>query len=186
MDVKRESILNLRKDREVKDTQILETLARIPGYPIKQGLDAYNLEWVKGTLPDRLKQPGLANKSSEANTQYTLDENARKAAMQSNTLQEAIERILTMQLGRKETQQRMSKMTTENDLLKEDLRLRKLNIYPGDPLWMKEVVQWLKTLGGKTIGEGIQKAGQGVMENLFKPGGRSRFKDKGQWFGKQY
>lgn len=143
MDMKREAILNMQKDRQKKDADILETMSRVPGYGLKQALDSYNLEWLKTT--DQLRKDQLSSgiDQTKANTLYTLSQNERAAAMQAYSLQEAYERILTMRIGRTATQVQMKKTGVETDLAEEDLKLRKQGIYPGDPLWLRTLVNKL-------------------------------------------
>lgn len=144
MDVKQEAVLNMQKDRQKKDAEILETLSRVPGYAIRQDLDRYQLEWNKTTDQLRKEQLAVGIGKTKADTAYTLSQNERAAAMQSYSLAEAYERILTMRIGREATKITMESQRVQTALAREDLRLRKQNIYPGDPLWMKELVEFLK------------------------------------------
>lgn len=165
IDFRQEAIANLRKDREVKDAQILETLSRVPGYAIKQGLDKYQLEWNLSTDPARKGQLAAGIAQTQANTKFTLDQNERAAAMQSYSLQEAAQKVIDLKYKNSHINkatylnlmQDLKNKETMNLLAREDLKLRKEGIYPGDPVWLRTLVNHLGQLGGP-----VQKAAEKV------------------------
>lgn len=175
MDYKVEAIENLRKDRELRDTQILETKARIPGYPIRQAMEAYNLEWQKTMAPIRKAQEEANVASTTAGTAIALNANDRANIAQSWTIAEAIERILSARLGRDATRSIMAKTNVETAIQQEQLKLWKDGINPNDPLWMRKVVELLNdgTLFGNPVKSLLQKANEGIKNAP----GRGMFKN---------
>lgn len=165
MAYKNEAIENLRKDRQVKDAQILETMSRVPGYALKQDLDRYQIDWNKSTDQLRKDALGTGIAKTQADTKYTLDQNERAAAMQSSTLQEAAQRIIDLKYKNnkinpatyKNLMQDLRNKETINALGKADLKLREKGIYPGDPAWLRLAETWFGGKPGERIGDTIKR-----------------------------
>lgn len=87
---------------------------------------------------------------TKADTLQTLDNNERQKALTANTLAQGVESILTSRLNRAKThderqnlKQALENMRTDNALKQEDLRLRKMNLQPGDTVITKYIVEFL-------------------------------------------
>lgn len=109
------------------------------------------------------------NQTKYGNT-IMLDRNEREAALNTSSLKEAAERILTMRLGRAKTEAEISSIhATTNNLKKSgvlqdlDIELRRQGINPNDPMWMRILGRLL----GDTdiIGEG-KKLIKDIPKNL--------------------
>lgn len=88
-----------------------------------------------------------------ASTKVMLDENERRAAMQSPNLQIAAEKILTMRLERARTAAETKRILAMIENIKQDTRiktydanLKQLGIQPKDPLWQRALSQILGSL----------------------------------------
>lgn len=111
-------------------------------------------------LPITLEGAATRVEKDKANIQYTLDANERAAAMNSMNLMTGIEKILTMRLDRAKTQderreinQRIINMQSDNELKRLDINLRNMGINPNDPTWMRVIGQYVQS--GK-IGEKVK------------------------------
>lgn len=86
-----------------------------------------------------------------ADTQYTLDENERKAALQAPTLEKALEEVLNVRLQRelmsgqinlnaeqiKEIQARIKQISKQTEISDVELQRMKRGIFPNDPWFIK-------------------------------------------------
>jgi len=97
------------------------------------------------------------------NIQVAQDSNARAAVSQAMSLNEAAERIKTMQLGRQYTIEDMHRIrATVSNLQKDgtlkqlDINLRELGIQPGSPLWTTVAGQVMQRIMDDPMGGAIQ------------------------------
>ncbi|WNK13695.1 MAG: DNA pilot protein [Microvirus sp.] len=104
--------------------------------------------------------------------QIAQDSNARAAVQQATSIQEAGERIKTMQLGRQYTIQDMQRIkATVTNLQKDgtlkdlDINLRKLGIQPGSPLWSTVAGQVFSRILDDPMGSGVDAAKQ-IIESI--------------------
>lgn len=143
LEIKKAQADNLKAQNEViKNDAVLKNVQAALG-TVQRDKSVFDLDFAKdmrGTNADirreELRQLG-------ANIQSTLDNNARAAVSQAVSLQEAGERIKTMQLGRQYTIQDMKRVQVTIDNLQKDgtlkqldINLRELGIQPGSPLWV--------------------------------------------------
>lgn len=122
-------ILNLESNTKKTDQQRLQ--------------DAYRFEELKDLSLDVMREE---INSKRANTQYTISENERKAAMQAGTLEEQTERILTMRIGRDEARTRIDNAKKDGTLKDLEINLRKMGINPNDPMWSRVLGQFIQSL----------------------------------------
>lgn len=81
-------------------------------------------------------------------TSTMLQRNEREALTNVQSLREGIERIATMRLGRKLTEQQINSLNKDNQLKELDLELRrKFNIGPNDPLYVRLLTLFLNKIG---------------------------------------
>lgn len=85
-----------------------------------------------------------STEKTRADTQFTLDQNERAWALQSTTIAEAVERILTHRKGRQEADARIKNLNKDGQLKQLDINLKEKGIQPGDPLYMRALIQLLK------------------------------------------
>lgn len=107
----------------------------------------------------------------KADTQYTLDNNERQAAMNAQNVRKAAEEILSIRLGRAKTQEEINQIRQQIKNLETSRELQQLEIQ-----WMKE---------GKVKGDWIwwRYINDAVSEALGKPSFEGlKIKDKGRWF----
>lgn len=132
-------------------TQVKEALSRMPGYELnqestrianRQANELFDTNVLAAKENVRATQAGI--KKTEADTDYTLDENERKAALQANTIQEGIARILmicaqTIKVAdeRQEIQARIRNLDKDSETKELMLELQRLGINPSDPTWMR-------------------------------------------------
>lgn len=105
--------------------------------------------------------------STKTNTFYTLQENARKEALQPITIQTMNETIKNMAEQRRLSQQQRQEIITRiNNMVKDgqlkdwEIELSKMGIKPGDPLWQRKVTEFINK-AAKGIGGLIDKLPQG-------------------------
>lgn len=97
---------------------------------------------------DNVRQQTESSKTTQS---IALQENERRAALTSQSLQEGIQRILQIRAQtantyeeRKRIQSSIENLNTDTDLKKEDLELRKKGINPQDPVWLRMLGQYLE------------------------------------------
>lgn len=105
------SIDNLEKQGVLLDTEnlvkhanIQEIMSRIPKHQVDTETGKFNLDFKKQTLQLAVEQLQANLKKTGADTQFTIDENIRKEAMQKPNLRIAAETIFNMQLQQAKTQ----------------------------------------------------------------------------------
>lgn len=98
----------------------------------------------------------LRNRKLLADTQFTLDQNQRAAALQSMSLREAASRILSMEMERAKSVQEQSRirqeiqnLQTDQKLKEQDLYLKQNGIQPHDNLFMRLLQEALNPILGK-------------------------------------
>lgn len=129
---------------------------------------------IKNQLSETIVQQGQANlqktqagtSKTYADIQYTLDQNERAALSNAQSLKIGAQQIVNMRAQKNQTdaqtqnlRQNTQNAVIDNLLKKADLRLRELNIYPGDP--------------------GYVRAGAYILESLTNPEGAAHKKITG-------
>lgn len=111
-------------------------------------LDKYGLETAEAKL-----------NAMKTATSISLQDNERRALTNSQSLKEGLERILKIRLDQAHTKAATQSMQAQMDLLRkqlkaldtdialknEDLKLKRNNVQPHDPLWQRKAVQWLES-----------------------------------------
>lgn len=120
------------------------------------------------------QQQNLYN--SKVQTQISIDENERRAASNTQSLQEGLERILSIRASREgtragttktqaeteETRQRIQNLLKDEQLKQLDINLKRAGVQPSDALWQRILAQLLK---GISPGKIIDKLPEG-LKNL--------------------
>lgn len=143
----------LQQEALLKSAQIIGTLASAGQSGATTRATEFDTE-----LKSELKQISLQSAQAvldktKADTQMTLDENERRAAMQAPTIMKAIEDILTIRLGRTKTRAEINQINQVIENLKKDgrlkdldINLKRLGIQPGDSMWSRIVGQAINNL----------------------------------------
>lgn len=155
----------------LKAAQILETTSRTNRNKFDLGLS----EELRQTSIDAARSNVV---KLQADTQYTLDNNERAAAMNSSNLKEAMERILTMKAQRLNTAAERQRIyaTIENikkdSTLKQlDINMKKMGIQPNDPAYMRILSRLIGNVSpeeAQKINSTINPFSKGFAENVKK------------------
>ncbi|AJK28323.1 hypothetical protein [Eel River basin pequenovirus] len=94
------------------------------------------------------------------NTKYRLSENERRHLLSAKSLEEAAERILSMRVGRDKARAEIKNRELDSDLKRLDRNMRRLGIYPQDPMIMRIMGRLLGPIDQR-VKESIQKANPG-------------------------
>lgn len=171
MQIKKATIDNLQAQNTVitdeaalKKAQTLATLSSTGKTNVDTESAAFDLQMKNLTQNYDLQfRQGMVAKQS-ADTQYTLDENERKQAMQQPNLQAAAEAILRSRAERAQSAaQRLQilaqikNLNNDTQLKQLDIDLRKMGVQPNDPLWSRVL--------GRVLNQGTQKA-KSLLEKI--------------------
>ncbi|AXH78037.1 MAG: DNA pilot protein [Microviridae sp.] len=110
-----------------------------------RGIDFANYETMKKGQMDALD---ISNKQGRANLTYTFNEEQRRAAMNTSNLKEAVERVLTLEVGRDEARQRIQNLKKDEEIKKMELEMRNLGVQPGSQDWIYAVGMFIRHLMG--------------------------------------
>lgn len=144
----------LQQEATLKAAQTMKTLSEGEtsqfDLQMKNELKQISLEAAKASL----QQTQAQTASTEANTQFTLDQNERAKALQAPTLQKAAEEILNLRQQRSKTaadiahtNQAIKNLKSTNVLQELDINLRKMGINPNDPTYLRILGQAVDALG---------------------------------------
>lgn len=156
---------NLEKQREVLDEEkklkAANTLAALTNVDraklgikqgewdlmMKQSLAPFSLESAAlgvEKLRKQIPQIEAQTEGTKANTQFTIDENIRKEALQKNTLALQVESILTAQKGRDEATERINQMKKDGTIKDFEISLNKLGLTKSDPVYYRILKQFIQ------------------------------------------
>ncbi|QCS37331.1 DNA pilot protein [Tortoise microvirus 86] len=100
-------------------------------------------------------------KKVQADTQFQLSENERRSIMQTQTLKESVERIMSMRAQRAHTHADVERIKAQtknilnsNEFQKYDLEFKKLGINPSDPMYLRFLG---RAVGTNSYGEAWNK-----------------------------
>jgi len=158
---------------------VKKTLAEIPNTEQQYKHSVFDLDQKSKMAPYSLQMAdaNLQNlytqtRKTEADTQYTIANNERAALTNNMGLKEAAQRIISMRIQNTKIPAELANLKalkyqieTDTDIKQQDLRLKRLNINPSDPMYQR------------ILGNVLQKASD-VPKNIW-----GKFKDK---WNKQY
>jgi hypothetical protein len=164
---------SIQQEAILKAAQTLAATESTKGQSIANLLAETNFQYsVEGAK--------LANEQTRANTQYTLSENERKAAMQAPTLEAAVANVLKIKAETANTQAQKGYINQTIKNLQQDNRLKlfeedlaKQGIYKNDPLWSRALAQFIEGLSGGMSMKDLGKKAGGWFNNSTKNSGRS-------------
>lgn len=155
-----------KQDTLLRSAQIAQVVASTAQAETSTAQGRFNLGQAQQLNSTVLEKASADLSKTYADTTFTLDQNARNAAMQASTLQQAIENILTSRLGRvktgievEQTRQAIKNLKSSNVLMELDIRLKKLGIQPSDNAVLRIIPQILQ---GGNITENTKK----ILNNL--------------------
>lgn len=159
------TIDNLRASEQVSKQNALYIAAQIPGAYAKSGVSQVN-ERLANALEDNSLQVAEAGlKKRQADIQFTLDENARKAAANSQNIQESLARIKNLGTSNQEMKARINNLEKDARLKELDITLKEKGVQPGDPIYYRVLSQ---ILGGGTIDQALESltGGTGIKKTF--------------------
>jgi len=168
---------NLNAQAEVAREEKALKMAQTAGVIQATEGSAFDLSQRK-RLSDTQADLALANlRNLETNTMISLHRDEREAMSNAQSLQEGMERVLTLRLGRLKTQDERDEIRARIELIKTDTRLkildenlRKAGINPSDPVWMRVLGQLITGYidGSKNLDVQEKKLEQAAIDD-WKP-----------------
>lgn len=144
---------NLKKALETADQQIkliqaqtAESLTRAKSTAVGTDKALFDLALATQLRPLTVEAAEIGVKKQKADLEYTVDQNIRAAVQNATSVLEAFSRLETAAAGRKETLQRIENMKQEFRIRKYDEKLLESGARPGDALWQRKLVEYLKLL----------------------------------------
>lgn len=148
-------------DIKLKGAQAYSTLTSVDRTKVGIDQDKFNLAKSEALMPFDLQYSEARARHEVANTEYTINQDERAELKNVQDLAEGAQRILTLRLGREQTNQliaesksRTNNLDTEGKIKQEELEIWQSGGRPGDKLWERkvmELVDWLmKKYGAPT------------------------------------
>lgn len=146
------------QDALLKKAQTDQTLAQTGSLLANTDLSKFDFE-LKKTLrqntidmaQSQLQQSNASTDQTRANTNYTINQDVRAAAMQSSNLKEAAERVLRSMAERskipyekREIEARISNLSQDTKLKELDAMLKNNGVQPHDALWQRTLFEFLQ------------------------------------------
>lgn len=126
------------------------------------------------TADATLQQLLAGTKKTQADTIYTLDNNQREAIKTTTSIKEALARIVSMEISNAKTKQETSNLRKSLELLRQDerlkeldIQLKKMGIMPSDPLPLRALGRAAEVLKKSPAGRGFI---DGLKQSLGIPG----------------
>jgi hypothetical protein len=168
---------NLKAQNTVALQEAALKAAQVAGEVSRTEGQGYSNIFAKTNLNNALEQAGLQTKKLNADIQYTLSENERKAAMQAPNLLIAAQTVLKMKADTASSEAQREQILQNIQNLKQDYRLKvfeedlaKQGIFKWDPLWARALAQFLQGLTGEvTSFTGIGKQTRDYLDKPFRP-----------------
>lgn len=185
--LKQQQTDNLKAAKEVSVQDAILRAQQTMESAIRTSKTSFELEQAKSLQPIVLEAAQQSLRKLTADTEFTLDENERKAAINAQTLQRGVEEILAIRLGRAKTEdernqikQAIKNMKVDYDIKKEDLRLRKLEVVPHGNWWINTISllvdKYLKGGTGKVVDKQLNSQGKDILRPFYaKPGQWDQF-----------
>lgn len=179
IEVKKAQVDNLRVQNTVsqqeallKAAQVLQTTAQTEKTSTDTAQGKFDLSLAQELKSTSVEAAKANLNKTLADTQMTLDENERRAAMQAPTLQKAAEEVLNLRLSRSRTsaeiahiKQQIVNLQKDERLKELDIQLKRLGIQPSDNIVMRML--------GRILGDGsptVNKIREGYKDTFSKPG----------------
>lgn len=108
-----------------------------------RGIDFSGAEQLK---KGQIDAQDLDNKAKRANLTYDFNEEARRAAMSTSNLKEAVARVLSLEVGAKEAEQRIRNLGKDEEIKRMEIEMRNLGVQPGSKDWMYALGMFMRHL----------------------------------------
>lgn len=125
LQIKKQTVDNLKTKNTVELAHAALLAAQGDNERLKNTIESQLIQTSVDARKEKLRQ-------TTAQTDYLLDENVRRSLMNSQSLAESAERILSSKIGRKRAAVEMRKMEKEIDLKQLEIDLRQMGINPND------------------------------------------------------
>lgn len=151
---------NLRKAVEIATEQVrlvqaqtAQTLAQGKALAVGTDKAEFDLALQRSLLPLTLEKAQTELNKQKADLQYTVDNNARQAASNAKSIEEATARIRSMALQNANTEAERKVIDQRLRILQQDERIRKFDedmlkagARPGDKLWERKLMEVLSAV----------------------------------------
>jgi len=135
-------------DEQLKNAQTLSTYISTGKTVAETAKTNQEVQLGKSLMEPTIEAAKQNVQKMQADTQFTLDESERKRILFAPTLQKAVEEVLTMRANRAKTEEEIKQIQVtiqnlwkDNELKELDLRLKRQGVQPGDPAWMRAIIQ---------------------------------------------
>lgn len=136
-EIKRQTVDNMEAQNELTRAEIVKKAAETMNLGYTGEHSKFDLEMKNALRENSLQVAEAALRKTEKETDVLVNRDAREAARNASDLREATMRIASMSVGMREAEARMRNMGLESDLRALELEMKKLNIYPGDPWYVR-------------------------------------------------
>lgn len=162
-EIKQAQVDNLQKQNTVLTQDALLKAAQVINTTAQTGKTQADTESVKFDtwLKDRIKEisvdaAAVDLRKRQLDIEVLTNRDEREAALNSATIGEAMERILTMRANREKIPAEKQKLLQEIENLKKDATLKQLDIdlkekgiQPGDAMWWRVIARALESSSGR-------------------------------------
>lgn len=157
------------EETNLKKAQTAAALAAAANTQVGTSRAQFDLAMQNSLRDFNLEAAALSNQQARANIQGTLSRTETENAMRAPNLTKAVEEILNLRLSRAKTRAEISQIFAYAENLKKqgklydlDINLKENGIQPGDPAWMRALIQLL----GKGDGTILDKATEGLTNKV--------------------
>lgn len=144
-----------KQDAILRAAQVAQTVQQTAATKTQTEQGKFNLQLAEKLEQNSLEKSAVELDKLKADTQFTLDQNERQAALTKSTIGKAAEEVLNLRAQRAQTeeqrvqiQQQIKNLKAEETLKQLDINLKRMGIQPSDPAWMR-IIQQLVDPGTK-------------------------------------
>lgn len=151
LEMKRAQIDNLKVQNDVYQQDAILRRAQARATMTDAERKIFDLELARELRSYSIDAARENVRGMKVRTDIAIDENIRRAALTSRSLEESAERLLTYPHTRAEIKARIRKLLIDGDIAKEDLTMKKSGLNPSDPMYARILAQIMQRL----IDEGL-------------------------------
>lgn len=157
---------NLAAQKRLIEQQIIGEAARTQATGIQTDTSKFNLQQLQTKAATDIAQVEANLQQTLANTKYTLAENERKAAIQSPTLEAAIQNVQNLRKQNSFMDEQIKNAQKDGTLKDLDIRLRENGIQPGDPAYLRVIPEILNLKPGESISDRAKEILRNINNKL--------------------
>lgn len=162
IDIKKQTVDNLREQNRLIAQQAAQAAASTNKIIQDTKKSSIDTTFAESNLENSLEYAKLKTRGQEIANYFQMDENERRTIQTSINASTAVERILSMRIGRAKTEQEIKNLKAGLEYIKQgtnakrlDNEMRQLGINPQDPTYVRILGRVLNYLtGDKTVAEG--------------------------------